>query len=46
MTWTHKFVRLADSVQDDVPGAADKHKLKCADLEEKKNFDWMESMLI
>ena len=36
MTWTHKFVCLADSAQDDVPGAADKHKLKCADLGEKK----------
>ena len=30
------YVCLADSVQDDVPGAADKHKLKCADLGEKK----------
>ena len=36
MTWTHKFVCLPDSAQDDVPGAADKHKLKCADLGEKK----------
>ena len=30
------YVCLADSAQDDVPGAADKHKLKCADLGEKK----------
>lgn len=42
MTWTHKFVCLADSAQDDVPGAADKHKLKCAGLEEKKIVFWLD----
>ena len=35
MTWTHKFVCLADSAQEDVPVAADKHKFKCACLGEK-----------
>ena len=37
LTWTHKFLCLADTKQDYVPSAMDKHKLKNAGLGEKKN---------
>ena len=33
LTWTHKFLCLADTKQDYVPSAVDKHKLKNAWLE-------------
>ena len=36
LTWTHKFVCLAESDQEDLPSAAEKYKLKCNDLGEKK----------
>ena len=36
LTWTHKFVCLAEPEQDDLPSAAEKYKLKCNDLGEKK----------
>jgi len=36
MTWTHKFVCLSDSSQEDIPVVSEKHKLKCAGLGERK----------
>ena len=36
LTWTHKFLCLADTKQDYVPSAMDKHKLKNSGLGEKK----------
>ena len=36
LTWTHKFVALADCNQDDVPTTQQKYELKNADLGEQK----------
>lgn len=36
VTWTHKFVCLADTEFDHVPTATERYNLKCSDLGEKK----------